>query len=33
MQHARLPRELELNITGLTEVTDSATHALMNLVN
>jgi hypothetical protein len=28
-----LPRELDLDITGFTEVTDSTTHALMNLVN
>jgi hypothetical protein len=28
-----LPRELNLDITGFTEVTDSTTHALINLVN
>lgn len=28
-----LPRELDLDITGFTEVTDSTTHTLMNLVN
>ncbi|RFU45842.1 FkbM family methyltransferase [Paraburkholderia sp. DHOC27] len=28
-----LPRELDLNISGFTEVTDSATHALMDLIS